>query len=148
MLNMMKTHGKMTPTINIEDFKTLVDRYAIVPKIIETEAEYEHFVTIAESLSFKETSESETKLLMLLVKLIEDYEEETGSISEWVGTLKPHEFLQELIEAKNIKQIELAREVGIDAGMLSGMVNGKRAISNAQAKKLGAYFKIPFSSFL
>ncbi len=126
-----------------DSYIELLKRYEISPKIIETQSEYEHFLTVTESLLSKrnERTEAEIALFMLLVKLIRDYEEKTYSFQEWINT-KPHEFLQHLMEARELKQIELVKATGLNKGLVSAMLSGKREISKAQAKKLGEYFNV------
>jgi HTH-type transcriptional regulator / antitoxin HigA len=94
-----------------------------------------------------ERTEAETALFMLLVKLIRDYEEKTYSFQEWINT-KPHEFLQHLMEAREMKQVELVNATGLNKGLVSAMLSGKREISKAQAKKLGEYFNVSPAAFI
>lgn len=56
-------------------------------KIIETEAEYEEYLAVAENLIAKKNNRTpeETTLLRLLVKLIEDYEEQAYSLEDWIN---------------------------------------------------------------
>ena len=85
--------------------------------------------------------------IYLLVKLIVDYEEETYSLSEWSET-SPHELLQHLMEARGMKQVDLVGILSSSKGLVSSIVNGKRQISKAQAKKLGEIFNISASVFI
>jgi HTH-type transcriptional regulator / antitoxin HigA len=142
-------NGKMTLTINRDSYIELLNRYEISPKIIETQPEYEHFLRVTENLLSKrnERTEAETALFMLLVKLIRDYEEKIYSFQEWINT-KPHEFLQHLMEAREIKQVELVNATGLNKGLVSAILSGKRAISKTQAKKLGEYFNVSPAAFI
>jgi len=56
----------------------------IIPKIIETDEEYEQFLAVAERLILKKQTRipKETVLFRLLVKLIKDSEEETFDRSQ------------------------------------------------------------------
>jgi HTH-type transcriptional regulator / antitoxin HigA len=74
----------MTTTISRKHYIELLNQDRIIPKIIETQEEYDHFLAITERLiSKKQTRTSEeTILFRLLVKLIRDYEEETYSLQE------------------------------------------------------------------
>jgi HTH-type transcriptional regulator / antitoxin HigA len=139
----------MTHTISRGDYIDLLNQDEIIPKIIETEAEYQQFLAVAERLISKKQhrTAAETVLFRLLVKLIKDYEEETYSIAEWSDTA-PHELLQHLIEARGIKQIDLVGVLSPSRGLVSSIVNGKRAISKAQAKKLGEFFNVSPSAFI
>jgi HTH-type transcriptional regulator / antitoxin HigA len=139
----------MTLTINRDSYIELFNKYEISPNIIETQSEYEHFLTVTENLLSKrnERTEAETALFMLLVKLIRDYEEKTYSFQEWINT-KPHEFLQHLMEAREIKQVELVNATGLNKELVSAMLSGKREISKAQAKKLGEYFNVSPTAFI
>ncbi len=139
----------MTLTINSTEHIELIHHYQIVPKIINTDSEYQRFLVVSETLLSKRTSRTiaETEMLMLLVKLIEDYEEETYSFSEWMN-VEPHKFLQHLIEAKEVKQSDVAQAIGLDRGRMSAIVNGKRAISKDVAKKLGEYFNTSPAAFI
>jgi HTH-type transcriptional regulator / antitoxin HigA len=67
----------------------------IIPKAIETEAEYQRFLAVAERLIFKKQDRTpeETTLLKLLVKLIKDYEEEVFDLENWSNT-SSHELLK------------------------------------------------------
>jgi HTH-type transcriptional regulator / antitoxin HigA len=98
----------MTHTISRENYIDLLDRDRIIPKIIKTKEEYEHFLAVAEKLISKKQTRTieETVLFRLLVKLIEDYEEERYSLKEWSHTA-PHELLQHLMESRGMKQIDL-----------------------------------------
>ncbi len=138
----------MTPTINTE-YIELIQRYQIVPKIIKSDAEYQHFLVVTETLLSKRTNRTkiETELFLLLVKLIEDYEEDTFSLSTWIK-VEPHKFLQHLIEAKAVKQTDVAKAIGLDRGSMSALVNGTREISKELAKKLGEYFNTSPSAFI
>ena len=89
----------------------------------------------------------ETVLFRLLVKLIKDYEEETYSLKEWSQTA-PHELLQHLMAARDMKQVDLVGVLSPSKGLVSSIVNGKRAISKVQAKKLGEIFNISASAFI
>jgi HTH-type transcriptional regulator / antitoxin HigA len=62
MLTTARTNGKMILTINRDSYIELLNRYEISPKIIETQPEYEHFLTVTENLLSKrnERTESET----------------------------------------------------------------------------------------
>lgn len=114
------------------------------PVVIETEAEYERLLAIAEKLcSIKLLSEEESKLLTLLTTLIEDYEEREYPLEP----VAPHEMLAHLMDARDLRQADLVGIIG-SSGVVSEIVNGKRGISKAQAKILGEYFHISPSAFL
>ena len=81
------------------------------------------------------------------MKLIEDYEESTYNMEDW-SDISPHEILQHLLESSDTKQADLVGIVSPSKGLISSIVNGKRAISKEQAKRLGSYFKVNPSLFL
>jgi HTH-type transcriptional regulator / antitoxin HigA len=139
----------MTLTISRDSYIDLLNRYEISPKIIETHLEYEQFLAVTEDLLSKRKSrtDAENALFLLLVKLIRDYEEKTYSFQEWMQT-EPHELLQHLLEARGLKQVDLIGIISPSRGMISAIVNGKREISKAQAKKLGQYFNISPAAFI
>lgn len=149
MLSTIRSNGKMTHTLNKKNYLQLLDTMQIIPKIIETEAEYEEYLVVAERLIAKKDNRTpeETALFRLLVKLIEDYEEQTFALEDW-SNLTPHEILQHLLESSGTKQNDLVGIISPSKGLISSIVNGKRAISKEQAKKLGTYFKINPSLFL
>jgi HTH-type transcriptional regulator / antitoxin HigA len=139
----------MMNTFNQKNYIALLERDEIAPKVIETEAEYQRFLAVAERLIFKKQDRTaeETTLLKLLVKLIEDYEREVFDLENWSKT-SPHELLQFLMQAKGIKQADLVGVLSDSSGLVSSIVNGKRAISKAQARKLGVFFNIEPSVFI
>ena len=139
----------MTLTLNKKNYLQLLDTIQIIPKIIETEAEYEEYLAVTERLIAKKDKRTpeETVLFKLLVRLIEDYEEQTYSLEDW-SNLPPHEILQHLLESSGTKQTDLVDVISPSKGLISSIVNGKRSISKEQAKKLAAYFKVNSSLFL
>ena len=139
----------MTYTISRENYIDLLDRDCIIPKIIENNVEYEQFLIVAEKLIAKKQQRTpeETVLFRLLVKLIKDYEEETYNLKEWSQTA-PHEFLQHLMEARGMKQVDLVGVLSPSKGLISAIVNGKRSISKTQAKKLEEIFNVSASIFI
>lgn len=146
---MIGRNGKMTLTINRENYLKLLDKVQLIPKVIETETEYELNLAVAEKLIAKKKNRTpeETTLLRLLVKLIEDYEENNFNLKDW-RNLSPHEILQHLLEVSHTKQSDLVGIVSPSKGLISAIVNGKRAISKEQAKKLGEYFNLSPSLFI
>lgn len=146
---MIERSGKMTLTINKKEYFKLLDSIQLIPKIIETEAEYREYLAVTENLIAKKNNRTpeETALFRLLVKLIEDYEEKTFALKDW-SNLSPHEILQHLLESSCTKQTDLVGKISPSKGLISSIVNGKRAISKEQAKKLGAYFKVSPSLFI
>jgi HTH-type transcriptional regulator / antitoxin HigA len=139
----------MMSTISRKDYIALLDEDQIIPKIIETKEEYEKFLDIVERLMSRKITRTpeENILFKLLVKLIVDYEEETFNLKEWSQT-SPHELLQHLMEARGMKQVDLVGILSSSKGLVSLIVNGKREISKAQAKKLGEVFNISASAFI
>jgi HTH-type transcriptional regulator / antitoxin HigA len=132
----------------------------IAPRKIESEAEYDRLLAITEKLHFTKTLQTsdeqrESALVLtmtseqraiykLLVILIEAYESEKWKMDE----AKPHEILQHIMESSGIRQKDLvAINVG-SSGVVSEIINGKRAISKAQAKILGHYFKVSSDLFV
>jgi HTH-type transcriptional regulator / antitoxin HigA len=149
MLTTTKTIGKTILTFDEEKYIDLFKELKIVPKVIETEPENEKCLSIVEALMFKGQTRTieETALLRVLVLLIEEFEEKHYSFKEWQKTT-PHEFLQHLMAGKGMKQSDLVGILSMSSGLISSIVNGKRQISKAQAKKLGEYFKVSPSLFI
>lgn len=139
----------MTLTINRENYFKLLDELNLIPKVIETEIEYEQNLAVAEELIAKKKNRSseETALLRLLVKLIEDYEETNYNLKKW-QTVSPHEFLQHILEASHTKESDLVGIIGSLKELISAVVHGKQAISKDQAKRLGEYFNVSSSLFI
>ncbi len=139
----------MIHTINRANYLDMLDRDEIIPKIIETKEEYEQFLAVVERLVFKKEDDTleEAALFKLLIKLIKDYEEETYSLKEWSKT-SPQEHMQQLMEARGMKQVDMVGLLSPSKGLVSSIVNGKRQISKAQAKKLGEIFNISASVFI
>ena len=148
MQSTTRRNGKMTLTLNKKNYLKLLDTIQIIPKIIETEAEYNEYLAVTENLIAKKDSRTpeETALFRLLVKLIEDYEEQIYHLDDW-SDLAPYEILQHLLDS-GTKQVDLVGILSPSKGLISSIVNGKRAISKEQAKKLGTYFKVSPGLFL
>jgi HTH-type transcriptional regulator / antitoxin HigA len=115
------------------------------PQVIETQAEYDRALAILEPLHFKSNLTPEEDVLYdLLVMLIKTYEKKTYPVSAVV----PHEMLQSIMESSGTRQADLV-ELGLgSSGVVSEVVNGKRAISKAQAKMLADRFKVSPSLFI
>jgi HTH-type transcriptional regulator/antitoxin HigA len=132
----------MTLTINPSDYAQLLAKYQ--PKVIETEAENDRAIKLAQELEYKvNRSNEEDAILELLVTLIEKFENENYPLDE--GT--PHSMLLHLMESNNIKQENLVSVIG-SRGVVSEVVNGKRSISKAQAKALAEFFSVDVGLFI
>ena len=132
----------MTLTFDAATYSKLLAE--IAPRAIETQEEYDRLLAVAERLTFaKKLTPEERALYKLLVTLIEVYEAENYPMDK----PEPHEILQHIMESSGTRQADLVGIIG-SSGVVSEVVNGKRAISKAQAKALGDYFKISPSLFI
>jgi HTH-type transcriptional regulator / antitoxin HigA len=127
----------MTRTINSDSYAVLLVKYQ--PKVIETEAENEAAIALAEELEHKRlrTPEEDT-LLELLVILIEKFEQEHYPLPE----ANPHSMLLHLMDAQNTKEEDLVGVIGADKDVVCQVVNGKRDIEKNWAKALGEFFHV------
>jgi|ERR1051325_10062865 len=116
-----------------------------MPVVIETEEENERMLSIVEKLMRKgeDLSAEEEKLLKLLARLIEDFEQRYYRPRE----AEPLEVLHHLMEARGIKQSQLWEVFG-SKGIASEVLNGKRGISKTHARALANYFHVPADLFV
>ena len=117
-----------------------------LPTVVRTEKENEEMLAAIWALMRKgedNLSAEELALLELMSVLVERFEEEHYPIPD----SPPHRILQHLMETRNAKQADLVPILG-GRGRVSELVNGKRAISKAQAKALAAFFHVSAEVFL
>ena len=87
---------------------------------------------------------AERKLLELMAKLVNDYEETIYPTPE----VSPADIIEHLIDAKGISQAALARQTGVSRTTISEVLKGKRTISVENAFRLAEYFHVEPSLFL
>ena len=116
-----------------------------MPVVIETEEENARMLTIVEKLMHKgeNLSAEEEKLLKLLARLIEDFEERYYR----ARNATPLEVLQHLMQERGVKQSQLWELFG-SKGIASEVLNGKRGISKTHARALADYFHVPADLFV
>ena len=117
------------------------------PQVIETEREFEEIVRRAGDLVGKNRKRTpeETKLMRLLLLLVEDYDRRHAMPPD---DSTPAERLQFLVEHSGKSATELLLPVFGQRSHVNEALNGKRAISAAQARKLGQLFHLPPGLFL
>lgn len=129
--------------INPTRYKKLLSE--AMPVAIETEEENERALAIVERLMDKgeKISAEEEMLLRLLATLIQDFEEKYYEPRD----ATPLEVLKHLMDARGLKQSDLWDLLG-SKGVASEVLNGKRSISKAQAKRLAEFFRVPADLFI
>ena len=129
-------------TFNQEEYIRLFSEIVIKP--IESEEQLDSYVKLVEPYFFdKDKTPEEVAIYELLCILIEGYESKYYPVPE-VSSL---DLLLHLMEAGSLKQKDLVGILG-SKGVVSEVLNGKREITKAQAKKLGERFGINYRSFL
>jgi HTH-type transcriptional regulator/antitoxin HigA len=115
-----------------------------LPKVIESDEEFDRMVEHLERLTFKQdASVEENALASLLEKLVMDYDDEHYPLPD----VAPHRMVRFLMEQRELKQADLVPVLGSRA-QVSDLVNGKRGISKNQAKKLAEYFGVSVELFI
>ena len=132
----------MTISLDKITYSQLLVEYQ--PKIITTEAEYDQALeTVEKLMADKQRTPEQTAILQLLVTLIEEFENNQYSIE----ASSPYAMLEHLMDARGIKQSDLVGIIG-SKGVVSEVMNRKRAISKAQAKALGEFFNVSTALFI
>jgi HTH-type transcriptional regulator/antitoxin HigA len=115
------------------------------PKIIENEKEYEGSLKKIEKLMDQglHRRPEETVLLALLASLVQSYDEQRYAISN----PSPVELMRYLMAKRGLKQADLVPVFG-SSGYVSDVVNGRRGISKAHAKRLAEFFHVSVELFI
>lgn len=115
------------------------------PQIIRDERAHQRALRTVEALMAKPTlTKAERKLLDLVAKLIDDYEESVDP----TPNVAPADMLAHLIEEKGTTRAEVARQTGISRSTISEALSGKRSISVENAFRLAEYFHTDATLFL
>ena len=135
-------------TVNVDKTKYGQLLMRTLPSVITSEEELDQMTIEIDHLVSKGIGESalspeEDLLLDLLSNLIETYEDIHYPMPERTATDR----LKFLMEDRGLKQSDLLPVFG-SSGITSEVVNGKRSISKAQARKLAEYFKVSVEMFI
>lgn len=132
----------MTISLDKTTYSQLLVEYQ--PKVITTEVEYDQALeTVEKLMADQQRTPEQTAILQLLVTLIEEFETKHYPIEP----SSPHAMLEHLMDARGIKQSDLVGIIG-SKGVISEVVNRKRAISKAKAKALGEFFNVSPALFI
>ncbi|SPF53507.1 Transcriptional regulator, XRE family [Candidatus Sulfopaludibacter sp. SbA4] len=135
----------LTATADIDQEKYGKLLAKTLPKIIETDEEFDRMAALLEELTIpeRELTPEEDALANLIEKLVVDYDDRYYAIPD----AKPHEMVKFLMEQRDLKQADLVPVLGSRA-QVSDLVNGKRGISKAQARKLAEFFGVSVELFI
>ena len=135
----------MPTRISPEKYGRVITEYAIVPRMIESPAEYKRSKQVLERLLFPERklSPEEDSLAKRLLHLVDLYEHRTTTPS----ASSPRQVLRHLMDQRQLKQADLAPVFGT-VSVVSEVLNGKRQINAKQARKLADYFHISTDVFV
>ncbi|NOT59178.1 MAG: transcriptional regulator [Acidobacteria bacterium] len=136
--------GRTTKSFDQRRYVRLLAR--TVPVAIRNDAECKRAIAEIDALLRKGSNNltpEEERLLELLSTLVEQYEDETEDFPD----SPPYQTLQFLMEQNDLRQVDLVKFFG-SRGRVSEVVNGKRAISKAQAKSLGEFFRVSPELFI
>jgi HTH-type transcriptional regulator/antitoxin HigA len=115
----------------------------VMPKVIENDREFDRMVAKLEELTFKKNlTPEERELEKLLERLIQDYDDKVE-----IPDVPPDEMVRFFMEQRGLKRSDLVPVLGSRA-QVSDVVNGKRGISKAQAKKLAEFFHTSAELFI
>jgi HTH-type transcriptional regulator/antitoxin HigA len=139
----MERVGRAARSIDPIRYRRLLSRS--MPVVIETEEENSRMLAIVERLMKKgeNLSLEEEKLLKLLTRLVQDFEEKLYK----PGAATPREVLHHLMDARGVKQSQLWEVFG-SKGIASEVLNGKRGISKTHARALANYFNVSAALFV
>jgi HTH-type transcriptional regulator / antitoxin HigA len=113
---------------------------------IHNEQEYDRIVSFLNDLLDNVGDDEEHELadlLELVGQLVEDYDNHHHAIPD----AAPHEVLRFLLDQHDLKQTDLATEIG-GQSVVSAILNGKREINARQAKSLAARFGVSVAAFI
>jgi HTH-type transcriptional regulator/antitoxin HigA len=131
----------MTGTMKASNaYIKLVKRFPLKP--IRDRETFIYAREIFKELGLKGLSrnQDETDYLMMLGRLIADYEAQ--HLPQPKKVMAPHQALASLMEDNNLSQTTLAQAIDTDQGHLSAFLSGKRGMSVNVILKLADYFKV------
>jgi len=132
----------LSPAIDTKRYARLLSQ--TLPRVIRTEEENERLIQQLAKLDEREAlSPEEEELAELLAAPIEKYEDRRYPM----GSVSPHAMLQHLMESRGFTHKDVWQLFG-SKGVASEVLNGKRSISKAQAKKLAAFFHVSADVFI
>ena len=109
-----------------------------------TEADNERLIEMLSALDEREDlTPEEAAFAELLAIVIEDFEEKNYTLP----AVAPQEALKALMEDRGLRHKEIAPVVG-NKGLTTEILNGRRKIGAAMAKRLAAHFHVPVELFL
>lgn len=116
-----------------------------LPSVIRSEEENQRLIAELQGLDerYDELSPEEREYADLLTVLVEAFEERNYAL----GGSTPATRLRSLMDEHGLRQRDLLATLG-SRGIVSEVVNGKRAISKTQAKKLAVLFHVSADLFL
>lgn len=112
----------------IRSQRTLERAYKLIDKLMSTD----------------HLSQAESDMLEMLSMLVEQFE----SREHPTPSLSPLEMLAHLIEAKGVKNADLARVASIPRSTLTDILAGRRGISKSNVTRLADYFGVSPDVFL
>jgi len=133
-----------TQTLNPVAYGKLLAK--VPPHAIKDETEYDRLVAEAGRLMDRgeeNLGPEGTSLLEMISILIEEYDREHYPLSP----LQPHQMLAFLIKQRGLEPHDLWPVLG-SKSRVSEILNGKRGISKAQARKLAEFFHISVDLFI
>jgi HTH-type transcriptional regulator/antitoxin HigA len=130
-------------TINKAAYGKLLAR--MLPRVIETEEENEMMIAELEKLDTQSRplTPEEEKLGELMTLLVRQFEESHYPL----GHAKPIQALRVLMEDRGLRQRDLITVFG-SSSVVSDVLNEKRSISKAHARKLAEFFHVPAGLFI
>jgi HTH-type transcriptional regulator/antitoxin HigA len=131
-----------TTTLSPCKYSNLLNQ--VLPKVIETDEELEHFVEILEALdtSPRRLTREETAMQSLLEQLIQVYDDKIQ-----LPDVPPLRMLQYLMEQRGLRQADLLPVFG-SRSIASTVLNGKRELSKTHIRRLAEFFHVSPAVFL
>ena len=116
----------------------------VVPKVIESDEEFDRLVEQMEALDRKENpTPEEDALSALLLKLIQDYDDAHYPLPD----VPPHKMIAYLMEQRHLRQADMLPVFG-SRSVASEVLAGKREPSKAHIRKLAEFFHMSAELFL